>query len=159
MFQPIVERLCQEFRIVTIDPRGSGASDPLRRPFSLDDHLEDVRAVIAALGDRPVVGIGISNSGYLLLKLVNAEPRPFTKLVTIGAPPGDFSRTFYPSGYMDERQAALASQDVAQLVRSHTERVFSEPEMRELRAQKEGDRGLRRDARRLERAITRALRV
>ena len=35
VFQPIVERLCQEFRIVTIDPRGTGSSDPLQRPYGL----------------------------------------------------------------------------------------------------------------------------
>ena len=42
VFQPIVERLCQEFRIVTIDPRGTGASDPLQRPYGLSQHAEDV---------------------------------------------------------------------------------------------------------------------
>ena len=31
--QPVLEQLCQEFRIVTIDPRGSGASDPSTRPY------------------------------------------------------------------------------------------------------------------------------
>src|SRR5918997_5576286 len=130
--QPLLEQLCQEFRIVTVDPRGSGASDPLTRPYALDEHLKDVRAVIAALGDRAVVAIGISSSGMLLLKLARAEPRLFAKLVTVGCPPGDFSRPFFSLDYMDELQAALESQDVAHLVRSHVERVFSEPEMREL---------------------------
>ena len=32
-FQPIVEQLCQEFRLITIDPRGTGASDPLAEQF------------------------------------------------------------------------------------------------------------------------------
>jgi pimeloyl-ACP methyl ester carboxylesterase len=133
--QPLLERLCQEFRIVTVDPRGAGASDLLTRPYALDEHLKDVRAVIAALGDRAVVAIGISSSGMLLLKLARAEPRLFAKLVTVGCPPGDFSRPFFSLDYMDELQAALESQDVAHLVRSHVERVFSEPEMRELREQ------------------------
>jgi pimeloyl-ACP methyl ester carboxylesterase len=46
VFQPIVERLCREFRFVTIDPRGTGASDPLQRPYGLSQHVLDVRAVI-----------------------------------------------------------------------------------------------------------------
>ena len=56
VFQPIVERLCQEFRIVTIDPRGTGASDPLQRPYGLTRHAEDVRAVIEQAGVGAVTG-------------------------------------------------------------------------------------------------------
>ena len=56
VFQPIVERLCQEFRIVTIDPRGTGASDPLQRPYGLTGHAEDVRAVIEQAGIGAVTG-------------------------------------------------------------------------------------------------------
>jgi class 3 adenylate cyclase/pimeloyl-ACP methyl ester carboxylesterase len=129
--QPVLERLCQEFRIITVDPRGSGASDALTRPYPLDEHLKDVRAVIAALGDQPVVGIGVSASANLLLKLAHAEPRLFTKLVTIGALTGSYSRPFDPR-YLD-KNAGLENEDVAHLIRSHTEMVFSEPEMRELR--------------------------
>jgi pimeloyl-ACP methyl ester carboxylesterase len=49
MFQPILERLCDEFRVVTVDPRGSGSSDPLTRPYLLKEHATDVLAVIAQL--------------------------------------------------------------------------------------------------------------
>ena len=89
--QPVLEQLCQEFRIVTIDARGSGASDPLTRPYQVDDHAKDVRAVIAARGDHPVVGIGISVGANMLFKLAHAEPHLFSRLVTLGAPPSDFS--------------------------------------------------------------------
>jgi pimeloyl-ACP methyl ester carboxylesterase len=87
-FQPIVEQLCQEFRIITVDPRGSGASDPLTRPYPLSEHVKDVHAVLEALGGEPVIGVGISRGSNLLLKLAHAEPTLFAKLVTIGAPPG-----------------------------------------------------------------------
>ena len=131
--QPILERLCQEFRIVTIDPRGTGASELLTRPYRLDEHVKDVQAVLAALG-RPVVGVGISAGANLLLKLAHADPRLFAKLVTVGAPPSDFSRAFHPS-YLERHKSDLEKQDVSDVVRSHTELVFSEPEMRELREQ------------------------
>src|SRR4030095_17239726 len=42
-FQAPLELLCQDFRIITIDPRGQGRSDPLPGPYSLLDHAEDVR--------------------------------------------------------------------------------------------------------------------
>ena len=37
-WQPIVERLCQEFRIITIDLRGTGRSSPIVRPYTDRDH-------------------------------------------------------------------------------------------------------------------------
>ena len=53
-FQPLVERLCQEFHVVTIDTRGTGASDPLTRPYGLHEHVMDLHAVITSLGGGPV---------------------------------------------------------------------------------------------------------
>jgi pimeloyl-ACP methyl ester carboxylesterase len=129
--QPILEQLCQEFRIVTIDPRGSGASDPLTRPYRVEDHAKDVRAVIAELGGGPVVGVGISAGANMLLRLAHAEPSLFQALVALGTPPGDFSVLFHPL-YL-ERIHDKGVKDVAELMRVHTELVFSEPEMEELR--------------------------
>jgi class 3 adenylate cyclase/pimeloyl-ACP methyl ester carboxylesterase len=85
-FQPIIEDLCQEFRIVTIDLRGTGASDPLPAGYTLRDHVEDVRAVIEALEAAPVIGVGVSRGGNLLIKLAVAYPRLLRAIVTIGTP-------------------------------------------------------------------------
>jgi class 3 adenylate cyclase/pimeloyl-ACP methyl ester carboxylesterase len=133
--QPVLERLCQEFRIVTVDPRGSGASDPLTRPYPLDEHLKDVRAILAALGDQPIVGVGISRFGNLLLKLAHSEPWLFEKLVTIGTPPGDNSKRFFPDWYIDTVEKGRETEDIEHLIRSHTKLLYSEPEMRELQEQ------------------------
>jgi class 3 adenylate cyclase/pimeloyl-ACP methyl ester carboxylesterase len=84
MFQPIVEPLCQDFRIITMDCRGTGDSDPLERPYSIRQHMEDARAVLEAVGGGPVVGIGISRGGNLLLHLAVAYPHLVSKLVTVG---------------------------------------------------------------------------
>jgi class 3 adenylate cyclase/pimeloyl-ACP methyl ester carboxylesterase len=130
--QPVLEQLCQEFRVVTIDPLGSGASDPLTRPYHVEDHARDVRAVIAELGGNPVVGIGISAGANMLLRLAHAEPSLFAALVTLGAPPSDVSRAFHPA-YLERCNHGQVVKDVAEILRLHTEFVFSEPEMQELR--------------------------
>jgi pimeloyl-ACP methyl ester carboxylesterase/DNA-binding winged helix-turn-helix (wHTH) protein len=130
--QPVLEQLCQEFRIVTIDPRGSGASDPLTRPYHVEDHAKDVRAVIAELGPNPIVGIGISAGANILFRLAHAEPSLFAALVTLGAPPSDLSRAFHPA-YLERCIHDQGVKDVAEILRLHTELVFSEPEMQELR--------------------------
>jgi pimeloyl-ACP methyl ester carboxylesterase len=90
IFQPILERLCQEFRIITVDLRGTGASDPIPPGFPLTGHVEDVRAVIEASGAAPVIGVGLSRGGMLLIRLTAAYPALLKKLVTIGAYLGSY---------------------------------------------------------------------
>jgi class 3 adenylate cyclase/pimeloyl-ACP methyl ester carboxylesterase len=131
-FQPIVERLCQEFRVVTIDSRGTGASDPLVRPYPLSEHVKDVRTVIDTLGGGPVIGIGLSRGGNLLLKLAHAEPHLFAKLVTIGCSPGPPGQ-FFSEEYLREHRCLVDKGDLEAIVRFHTSLVFSEPATRELR--------------------------
>ena len=59
IFQPILERLCQEFRVITIDCRGTGRSDPLVRPYLLRHHMEDLLAAVEQAEAAPFVGVGI----------------------------------------------------------------------------------------------------
>jgi pimeloyl-ACP methyl ester carboxylesterase len=132
-FQPIVERLCQEFQIVTVDPRGSGASDPLTRPYPLSEHAKDTRAIIAALDDGSLVGVGISRSANVLLRLAHAEPQLFDKLVTIGGPPSDTGPPFFSETYVRQTKEMFEKGDIEGIVRFHTSLVLSEPETRELR--------------------------
>jgi class 3 adenylate cyclase/pimeloyl-ACP methyl ester carboxylesterase len=133
VFQPIVERLGQEFRIVTVDARGVGASDPLIRPYPLSEHVKDVRAVIEALGCRPVVGIGLSRGSNLLLKLAHAEPRLIAKLITIGGLPGLLGPPLLSDEYLSLHNSLVEKGDLEGIVRAHTSFVFSELATRELR--------------------------
>jgi class 3 adenylate cyclase/pimeloyl-ACP methyl ester carboxylesterase len=130
--QPVLEQLCEEFSIITIDPRGSGASDALTRPYRVEDHARDVRAVITELGENPLVGVGISAGANMLLRLAHAEPNLFSHLITLGAPPSDFSRAFYPA-YLERCTRDQEMKGITEILRLHTERVFSESEMQELR--------------------------
>ena len=132
-WQPLIERLCQEFRIVTVDARGSGASDPLVRPYPISEHVQDLRAVIAALGDEPVIGIGMSRGANMVLKLVHREPHLFDKLVLIGGTPSAPEPPYFPDSYLQGCQDALDRGDLEGLIRFHTAHVLSEPEMVELR--------------------------
>jgi class 3 adenylate cyclase/pimeloyl-ACP methyl ester carboxylesterase len=132
-WQPLVERLCQEFRIVTIDARGSGASDPLVRPYPISEHVQDVRAVIAALGDEPVIGIGMSRGANMVLKLAHHEPHLFDKIVLIGGAPSAPKPPYFAESYLQGCRDALDRGDVEGLLRFHTAHALSEPEMVELR--------------------------
>ena len=132
-FQPVVERLCDEFRIVTIDPRGSGGSDPLVRPYRLIDHAADVRAVSAALGATPrLVGVGLSMGANILFRVAQVAPKLLSGIVTVGAPTVGHRRPFFPEDYMELLEATERTGEVEPMLRLHVRRVFSEPEMQEM---------------------------
>src|SRR5262249_30908120 len=88
MFQPVVEALCQEFRIVIPDPRGTGASDPIPEWYPLRQRVEDLRAVIETLDRGPVIGVGVSLAGNQLVRLCWDYPGLLKKLVLVGTLPG-----------------------------------------------------------------------
>jgi pimeloyl-ACP methyl ester carboxylesterase len=125
-FQPIIEDLCQEFRIITIDLRGTGTSDPLPSGYTLRDHVEDVRAVIEALGAGPVIGIGVSRGGNLLIKLSVAHPGLLRAIVTIGTPKYTSPIT------LSEFQRALQQGDVETAIRMFVPTIVSEAGARDV---------------------------
>ena len=79
-----------------------------------------------------MIGVGISAGASMLFRLAHAEPSLFTALVTLGTPPSDFSRAFHPA-YLERCIHDQGVKDIAEILRLHTELVFSEPEMQELR--------------------------
>ena len=136
VFQPILEQLCDEFRIITVDCRGTGASDPLTRPFPLREHVADVAAVVETLGRGGVIGVGISRGSNLLIMLAVSHPQFVTKLVTVGcplAPPGPLGGSVFSPDYLRQRAAAYERCDIEALLRIQSSFVYTEPGTEELR--------------------------
>jgi pimeloyl-ACP methyl ester carboxylesterase len=136
VFQPLVERLCQEFRILTIDPRGTGSSDPLQRPYGLSQHALDVCAAIEQAGVGAITGVGISRGSNLLVRLADTHPELVRRLVLIGAPT-DIGANDSPAqrpDYLNTTATFLANEDFEGLMRYHIARVFSEPDVADLAA-------------------------
>jgi pimeloyl-ACP methyl ester carboxylesterase len=128
--------LCQEFRIVTMDPRGTGSSDPLRRPYGLGQHAEDVRAVIEQAKVGAITGIGISRGSNLLVRLADRHPELVQRMVLVGAPT-DIGTSGSPTQRLDHLSTIstfLANDDFEGLMRYHIGRVFSEPDVADLAA-------------------------
>ena len=128
-FQPLLERLCQEFRVITVDCRGVGRSAPLVRPYSVVEHAEDLRAVIEASGAAPVVGVGISRGSNQLLHLAHRHPELVGKLVLVGTPTGGAgagAASFFDPDYVRRRMDAYAREDVDALIRLQAEFVYTE---------------------------------
>jgi class 3 adenylate cyclase/pimeloyl-ACP methyl ester carboxylesterase len=83
-FQPLLEQLCQDFRVVTWDPRGTGQSDPLPGPYYTTDFMEDLHAVVETIGDRPVVVVGQSRGSTVGAHFATKYPHLVERLVLAG---------------------------------------------------------------------------
>ncbi len=129
VFQPVVERLCEDFRIITIEPRGAGASDSFTRPYSLTQHMEDVRAVIEATGAAPVTVVGISRGGTLAILLAATYPALLNKMVLVDpAPPVPGTDGALPSETrFADLQEALREEDLERAISIFVPTVVSEP--------------------------------
>ena len=131
IFHPILEELCQEFRIVTVDCRGAGMSDPLPQRYSMHQHAEDAAAVIEALGGEPVIGVGISYGSNQLFRLAHGHPHLLKKIVTIGSPTGCIlsdNPTPCRAEYIRRIKDAIEVDNLEAAVRIHAEEILSEPE-------------------------------
>lgn len=69
----------------------------------------------------------------MVLKLAHKEPQLFDKLVLIGGAPSAPGLPYFSRAYLEGCRDALDRGDIEGLLRFHTARVLSEPEMIELR--------------------------
>lgn len=89
--------------IIRFDYRGTGESEGRFADFTLEDWLEDALAA-AASSDGPLIVVGSSMGGWLMLHLAERLGARVTALVGIAAAP-DFSEW----AYSDDDKQALAS--------------------------------------------------
>ncbi len=76
-----LERIASFSRLILIDRRGSGLSDPVCGPTTMDDHMDDVRAVLDAAGSDQATVVGV-NEGTIISSLLAASfPDRFPSLV------------------------------------------------------------------------------
>ncbi|MGI5132343.1 alpha/beta fold hydrolase [Pseudonocardia sp. CA-107938] len=83
LFAAQVEALSSQFRVITWDARGHGGTTYDGRPFTEWDNVEDLVALMDALGiDRAVIG-GHSQGGYISLAAALRHPGRVLGLVLI----------------------------------------------------------------------------
>ncbi|HSF03272.1 MAG TPA: alpha/beta fold hydrolase [Solirubrobacterales bacterium] len=137
ILQPVLEHLSQEFRVITMDLRGTGRSDPIPAGYTTGDHAADIGAVIEAAGGGSVTAMGISKSGNMLVRLAVAVPSLVRRLVLIGTPlditPGSMS--LVPSELDARFRAALRAGDLERAMHYFVATVVSDPDTDELAEQ------------------------
>jgi pimeloyl-ACP methyl ester carboxylesterase len=139
--QPVMERLCQDYRFITFDPRGLGGSDPIPEIFTLREYAEDIRAVIETTCNEPIIFMGMSFSSRIGVYFATKYPHLVKKLILISS---SFPRPIiYSHGickeeienYMEKRkiiQNDLSQGKLDEGLRIFLEEIYSEPGCQEL---------------------------
>ncbi len=87
MFEPQVQALAPEFRVITWDQRGHGGTQA-PGPFSYWDSAQDLLALLDLLGARRAVLGGMSQGGFLSLRAALLAPDRVRGLILIDTQAG-----------------------------------------------------------------------
>jgi pimeloyl-ACP methyl ester carboxylesterase/class 3 adenylate cyclase len=80
-----IERLASFARVITFDKRGSGMSDRLATPPTLEERMADVGAVMDAAGSDGAWLVGVSEGGPMSLLFAATYPQRTRGLVLLGS--------------------------------------------------------------------------
>jgi class 3 adenylate cyclase len=101
------ERLASFTRVVVYDKRGQGLSDRATAPAMLEEHMDDLHAVIQAAGlTRPSL-FGVSEGGPMALLFAASHPTSVEKLILFGTYARLVIADDYPIGFSVENFDAI----------------------------------------------------
>ena len=108
-----VHRLASFARVIRFDKRGMGLSDRVQ-VGTLEERMDDLRAVLDAVGSERAVLVGTSEGGPLSLLFAATLPDRATALVLVGAEVRERVTADWPWG---ERTDAQFEQEIAEIAR------------------------------------------
>ena len=83
MWDPQVPALAERYRVVTYDARGHGDSPTPAGPWTLDDLVDDLVALLDGVGARRAHVVGISLGGMTAMRLAAREPDRVDRLALL----------------------------------------------------------------------------
>ena len=81
MFDPVVERLLEEFQMLRVDTRGHGASDATPGDYTLDLLADDVLRCMDSAGIQKAILCGVSLGGMMAMTLALKAPERVSALM------------------------------------------------------------------------------
>ncbi len=85
-------------KLILFDKRGTGLSDPMKRPPTLDERVDDIRAVMDAVGVSRAHLFGVSEGGALSIAFAAQYPQRVESLILYGSYPRKVATADYPWG-------------------------------------------------------------
>lgn len=103
----LIEGLTRFARVITFDKRGTGLSDRSLGAGTLEDRMDDVRAVMDAAGVERAALLGVSEGGPLSMVFAAANPGRVSSLVLFASFARAVSGPDYPHGVSPKVAAAF----------------------------------------------------
>ena len=100
-------RLASFSRLILFDKRGTGLSDRSSQLFSLEQRMDDVRAVMDAAGSQRAAIFGISEGGPMSILFAATYPERTSALIMYGAYAKRAWAEDYPFGWRDKQWVAF----------------------------------------------------
>ena len=111
----VLEGLASFARVITFDRRGSGLSDPVAVAPTLEERMDDVRAVMDAAGCERAALVGISEGVPMSILFAATYPGRVRALVCVGG----MARSTYAEDYPWGTPAEALTESVAELIAPH----------------------------------------
>jgi class 3 adenylate cyclase len=110
-FRRYCERLAEFTRLILFDKRGMGMSDRVPGATTLEERMDDIRAVMDAAGSERAAIMGESEGGPLAMLFAAAHPERTVALILQGAEVRERTDDDWPwgEGTEDEFEAAMAT--------------------------------------------------
>ncbi len=91
-------RLASFSRLILFDKRGTGLSDPMVGTPTMAERMDDIRAVMDAVGSKRAALLGVSEGGTLGMTFANAHPERAQALILYGSWARRMTGPDYPWG-------------------------------------------------------------
>lgn len=124
----VAERLVPTRKVIRLDLRGHGLSDPIRAPITLEDFAADVIAVMDAAGVGQADLVGFSLGGMIAQCLAVTRPERFRRVALLSAVAG---RTEEERAKVVSRLDLLRRDGIAAVTGAARDRWFTERFARE----------------------------
>jgi pimeloyl-ACP methyl ester carboxylesterase/DNA-binding winged helix-turn-helix (wHTH) protein len=112
-FARFLRRLARFSRLILFDKRGTGLSDPVTHMPTLEQRMDDVRAVMDTVGSKRAVLLGVSEGGPLCSLFAATYPNRTEALVMIGTYARRTRTSDYPWAPTDEEREAFCREILA----------------------------------------------
>jgi class 3 adenylate cyclase len=103
------DRLATFSRVIFFDRRGAGLSDPVEYTPTLEDQVDDVRAVLDAVGSERAAILGHTGGSPFAMMFAATEPDRISHLVLFAGFARTTSTSDYPHGNTPEIRDAIVS--------------------------------------------------